>query len=78
MGRLDGFLGGSAREAAFLRQHRDPHRADASLPVRRELGASDDAPRDEAAVAIVRELRVLQFAEKLAAPALDVQVLALK
>jgi hypothetical protein len=78
MGRLDGFLGGSAREAAFLRQRPALLRGDASLPVQLESGASDDARRDEAAVSIVPALRASQFAEKLAAPALDVQALALK
>jgi hypothetical protein len=78
MGHQGDFPGGSGPEAAFLRQRRDLLQADAILRAQRELGASDDALRDEAAVLIVRELRALRSAEKLAAPALDVLGLAWK
>jgi hypothetical protein len=71
MGHQDDFPGGSGREAAFLRQHRDLLQADAILRAQRESGASDGALRDEGAVLLVRELRALQSAEKLVARARD-------
>jgi hypothetical protein len=64
MGRLDGFLGGLGPEAALLHQRPDLPRAGAILRAQPELGASDGARLDEAAVVIVRASAALRSAER--------------
>jgi hypothetical protein len=76
MGRLDGFPGELAPEAAFRRPRPDLLRADAILLAQPELGASAGVHRDAAAVSIVRARAALRCAEKLADPALDARVRA--